>query len=74
MSRETGCGGQRPQVEASGMYAREKQLCVGVRHRSHWSVEIKLLCFRGLSPLFKHVQQGFPGFALRSGHLLCSIV
>jgi hypothetical protein len=26
-------------------------------------VEIKLLCFRWLSPFFKHVEKGFPGFA-----------
>jgi hypothetical protein len=63
-SRVAGCGGQRPQVEASGTYVREKRLYVGVRKGSHGLVEIKLLCFRWLSPLFKYVQKGFPGFAL----------
>ena len=63
LNRIAGCGGQRPQVEASGVYVREKRLCFGVRNGNHWLVEIKLLCFRWLSPLFKHVQKGFPGFA-----------
>jgi len=32
---EMGCGGQRPQVEASNAYVREKQNCVSVRKGSH---------------------------------------
>ena len=48
-SRKTGCGGQRPQVEGSSVYVREKRLCVGARKGSHGLVEIKLLCFRWLS-------------------------
>jgi hypothetical protein len=31
--------------------------------RSHRLVEIKLLCFRQLSPVFKCVHKGSPGFA-----------
>jgi len=38
---------------------REKRLCVGVRKGSHEVVEIKLFCFRWLSPLFMCVQKGF---------------
>jgi len=30
-SREMGCGGQRPKVEASNTYVREKQHCLRVR-------------------------------------------
>ena len=53
-SRETGCGGQDP---------REGHRCVcdgdtghvGVRWVSHGMVEIKLLCFRWLSPFLKLV-------------------
>jgi hypothetical protein len=33
-STETGCGGQRPHVEASITYVREKRRCVGVRKGS----------------------------------------
>ena len=44
-------------------YVREKWLCVKMRKGSHGVVEIKLLCFRWLSPFFKHVQKGFPEFA-----------
>ena len=61
--RETGCGGQSPQVEASSMYVREKQQrCVVVSKGSHLTVEIKLLYFRWLSPFFKLVQKVFPGY------------
>jgi hypothetical protein len=35
--------GKDPQVEASSMYVREKQCCVGVRKGSHLMVEIKLV-------------------------------
>ena len=45
-SRETGCGGQRPQVEAYNKYVREKRPCVRARKGIHRMVEIKLLCFR----------------------------
>jgi hypothetical protein len=31
LSRATGCGGQRPQVEASSKYVKEKRRCVGAR-------------------------------------------
>ena len=34
-SRETGYWGQRPQVEASSTYVREKRRCVEARHGSH---------------------------------------
>ena len=36
---------------------------VGVRRVSRGIVEVKLLCFRWLSPLFKCAQKGFPGCA-----------
>jgi hypothetical protein len=49
-------------VEARVSNVREKQCCVGVRKGSHGMVEIKLLCFRWLSPFFKHVHKGFPGY------------
>jgi hypothetical protein len=62
-SRETGCGGQRPQVEASSKYMWEKRCCVRARKGSYEMVEIKLLCFRWLSPFFKGEQKGFSGFA-----------
>jgi len=35
---------------------------VGVRKWIHGMVEIKILCFRWLSPLFKRGHKGFPGF------------
>jgi len=38
-SRETGCEGQRPQVEACSMYVRQKRRCVGVRKVSHGMVD-----------------------------------
>ena len=50
-------------MEAFSKYAREKRHCVGERKESHGMVEIKLLCFRRLSPFFKHLQKLFPGFA-----------
>jgi hypothetical protein len=50
--------GKNPQLEAGSTYVREK-LC---RKGSHGMVEIKLLCFRRLSPFFKLVQKGFPGY------------
>jgi hypothetical protein len=62
-SRDTGCEGQRPPVEASSKHVREKHYCVGERKGSRGMVEIKMLCFRWLSPFFKHVQKGFPEFA-----------
>jgi hypothetical protein len=36
---------QRPQVEVSSRYVREKRLFGGVRKGSHGMVEIKMLCF-----------------------------
>ena len=60
--RGTGCGGQRPQGGACS-YVTEKRSHVGARKGNHGMVEIKLLRFRMLSPFFKHVQKGFPGFA-----------
>jgi hypothetical protein len=36
--RETGCGGQRQQVEACSKYVREKHPCVRARERSHGMV------------------------------------
>jgi hypothetical protein len=62
-SRETGCGGQRPQAEASSKYDKEKRRSVGVRKGSHAMEEIKILCFRCLSSFFKRVQKEFPGSA-----------
>jgi len=41
----------------------EKQPHVGARKESHRMAVIKILCCRGLSPFFKYVQKGFPGFA-----------
>ena len=60
--RGTGCGGQQPRVQACNTYVREKWPCAGVTKGSLGMVEIKLLCFRWLSPSFKPVQMGFPGF------------
>jgi len=45
------------------VHVREKRRCVRVRRGSHLMVEIKVLCFRWLSPFFKLVQKGFPGFS-----------
>jgi len=53
--------GKDPQVEAC-INVSEKRHCVGERKGSHEMVQIKL-CFRRLSPFFKHVQKWFPGFA-----------
>jgi hypothetical protein len=52
--------GKDPQVEACSKYVREKRPCVRAKKGGHGLVEIKLLCFRWLSPLFKCVQKGFP--------------
>ena len=43
----------RAKTPSSGQsnYVREKWRCVRVRKGSHGMVEIKLLCFRWLSPL-----------------------
>ena len=41
------------------MCVTEKRLSVGVRKGSHGMVEIRLLCFRWLSPFFKNVQKRF---------------
>jgi hypothetical protein len=54
-SRETVCGGHRPQLEACSKYVREKWPCVRAREGSHGLVEIKLFCFRWLSSFFKCV-------------------
>ena len=65
----TGRGRVRAEIQAaraetsSGGHVRETWCCVGVRKGSHGMVEIKLLCFRWLSPFFKHMQKGFPEFA-----------
>jgi hypothetical protein len=53
-SRETGCGGQRP-MQRPEVCMMEMWHSVGVRRVSHGMVEIKLLCFRWLSPLLKLV-------------------
>ena len=50
---------------------REKQRGVGAKKGSHRMVEIKLLCFRWLSPFLKLVQKGFSRICLRKCHL-CS--
>ena len=70
LSRGTGCGGQRPQVEASGKYVWEKRHCVRVRKGRYGMVELKLLCFRWLSPFFKRVQKVFSGQAIFSVHVV----
>ena len=44
-SRETSCIGQRPQVEASCKYVREKRHCVSTWKGCRGMVEIKL-CFQ----------------------------
>ena len=62
-NKGTGCGGQRPQVEACSKHVKEKRPSVGARKGSRGMVEIQLLCLRRLSPFFKLVQKGFPGFA-----------
>ena len=62
-SRGTACGLRTPQVEACSHYVREKRPRVRARKGSHGMVEIQLLRFRRLSPFFKHMQKGFPGFA-----------
>jgi hypothetical protein len=49
--RETCHGGQTPQVEACSKYVKEKRPCVRAKKGGHGLVEIKLLCFRWLSPL-----------------------
>jgi len=49
-------------MEATGKYVKI-QRSVGVRRVGHGIREIKLLCFRWLSPFLKLVQKGFPGFA-----------
>ena len=41
----------------------KKRHCVGERKWSHGMVQIELLCFRRLSPFFKHVHKWFPGLA-----------
>jgi hypothetical protein len=51
-SRGTAYGGQIPQVEAFCHYVREKRSRVGARKWSHGMVEIQLLRFRRLSPVF----------------------
>ena len=56
-------GKDPPQVEAGSTYVREKRHCVRVRKGSYGVVEIKILCFRWLSPFFKRVQKGCLGFA-----------
>jgi len=56
--RGTGCGGQRPQVEACSKYVREKRPHVRTRKGSQGMVVIKY-CFRRLSPFLKPVQKGF---------------
>ena len=55
--------GKDPQVEACSQDAREKRRRIGARKGSHGMEVIKLLSFRRLSPFFKRVQKGFPGFA-----------
>jgi len=52
-----------PQVQASSTYVREKRRCVVARKGSHGMVEMKILCFRWLSPSFMGGQKGFPGLA-----------
>jgi len=49
-------------VEACSKHVRDKRPCIIARKEIHGMVEIKLLCFRWLSPFFKHVWKGFPGF------------
>jgi hypothetical protein len=55
--------GKEPQAEASTTYVREKRHCVRVRKGSYGMVEIKILCFRWLSPFIKRVEKGCPRFA-----------
>jgi hypothetical protein len=62
--RGSDCGGQGLQVEVCSMYVRMKLSCVGSWKNSNGMGVIKLFCYIWLSPLFKHVQNGFPGFDL----------
>jgi hypothetical protein len=54
-SSKTGCGGQRPQMEACRKYVREERPYVRVWERGRGMVEVELLCCRWLSPFFKHL-------------------
>jgi hypothetical protein len=63
LSRETGCGEQGQPSGGQSKDVREKQCCVAARKGRHGMVEIKILCFRWLSPFSKCVQKGLPGFA-----------
>jgi hypothetical protein len=42
-------------MKAMGKYVKEIRLSVGARRLGHGMVEIKLLCFRWLSPFLKLV-------------------
>jgi len=42
-------------MKARGKYVKEIRCSVGVRRVSHGMVEIKLLCFRWLTPVLKLV-------------------
>jgi len=61
-SRGTGCEGQGLQMEACTKYVGEMALCRS-EEGEQWDGSDQILCFRRLSPFFKHVQIGFPGFA-----------
>jgi len=55
LSRETGCGGQRPPSGGHGYMCEGDMAHVEMRRVSHEVVEIKLLCFSWLSLFLKLV-------------------
>ena len=50
-------------MEACSKHVGDKWPLVGAQRGSNRIVVIKLLCFRRLSPFFKPVEKGSPGFA-----------
>jgi hypothetical protein len=49
---------------------REKRCCVAARNGRHGMVEVKLLCFKWLSPFFKCVQERFQDLLKVTPHYL----
>ena len=53
-------------MEGNDPHGGHGRMCEGDRARvgeSHGVIEVKLLCFRWLSPFLKLVEKGFPRFA-----------
>ena len=61
-SRETGCGGQRPQLEASSKYVWKKRRCWSEKWEPRDGRD-QTIVFQVAVFFFMHVQKGFPRFA-----------